>query len=78
MLRVAYIMPPIPPMPWSWPPMPAGSFFSSGRSVTVTSVVSINPATLDAFCKAHRVTLVGSMTPAFHPWHILIVPSVCS
>ena len=37
------------------PPM-VGSFFSSGRSVTVTSVVSINPATLAAFCKAHSVT----------------------
>ena len=41
-------MPPIPPM--------AASFFSSGRSVTVTSVVSINPATLTAFCKVQSVT----------------------
>ena len=36
------------------PPM-TGSFFSSGRSVTVTSVVSINPAMLAAFCKVYRV-----------------------
>src|SRR6266851_2750920 len=30
----------------------------------MTSVVSISPATLAAFCKAYRVTLVGSMMPA--------------
>src|SRR5881396_3051432 len=54
-------MSPIPP-PCEWPI--AGAFFSSGISVTMTSVVSISPATLDAFCKAQRTTLVGSMMPA--------------
>ena len=29
----------------------------------MTSVVSINPATLAAFCNAQRETLVGSMMP---------------
>lgn len=46
------------------PPGIAGSLLSSGRSVIMTSVVNIRPATLAAFCKAHRVTLVGSMIPA--------------
>jgi len=31
----------------------------------MTSVVNIKPATEAAFCKAERVTLVGSMIPAF-------------
>jgi len=39
------------------------SFFS-GRSVIIASVTSIKPAMLAAFCKAERVTLVGSMIPA--------------
>ena len=53
-------------MPWLCPPPPppADSFFSSGISVIITSVVSINPATLAAFCNAQRDTLVGSMIPA--------------
>ena len=32
-------------------------------SATIASVVSIRPATDEAFCSAVRVTLVGSMTP---------------
>ena len=41
-----------------------GSFFSSGISETRASVVSIRDAIEPAFCRAVRVTLVGSMTPA--------------
>ena len=40
----------------------AGSF--SGISVTINSVVSITPATLDAFCRATRTTFAGSITPS--------------
>ena len=35
---------------------------SFGRSATRASVVSIRPATEDAFCSAQRTTLAGSMT----------------
>src|SRR5437773_6966549 len=55
-------MPPMPPMsgmPWPWPP----AFFSSTNSATIASVVSIRPATDEAFCSAVRLTLVGSITP---------------
>ena len=47
------------------PPAPASAGFSSFRSTTTHSVVSSNPAIDAAFCSAVRVTLVGSMTPAF-------------
>jgi hypothetical protein len=39
-----------------------GSFW--GLFVTTVSVVIRREATLAAFCKANRTTLVGSMTPA--------------
>jgi len=42
--------------------MPAS--FASGFSATIASVVRSSPATEAAFCRANRVTLVGSMTPA--------------
>src|SRR5262249_46567573 len=42
----------------------AGS--SSSILVTITSVVSIKPAMLAAFCSADRVTLVGSTMPALN------------
>ncbi len=41
------------------------SDFGSGISATSASVVSIRAAIEPAFCRAVRVTLVGSMTPAF-------------
>src|SRR6267378_2139521 len=44
-------------------PAPPSSL-SLGFSATIASVVSIKDATLDAFCSAKRVTLVGSITPA--------------
>src|SRR5581483_11900453 len=37
---------------------------SSSMRVIITSVVSIRPAMLAAFCRAERVTLVGSTIPA--------------
>jgi hypothetical protein len=37
----------------------------SGLSATSTSVVSTRPAIEAAFCSAARVTLAGSITPAF-------------
>ena len=43
----------------------ASAFFSSGFSATMAWVVSINEATLAAFCNANRTTLVGSIIPAF-------------
>ena len=53
----------IPPMP---PPGGAtGAGLSSFFSTTTHSVVSRRPAIDAAFCSAVRVTLVGSMTPAF-------------
>ena len=39
--------------------------FSSGFSATIASVVSSSEATLAAFWRAVRTTLVGSITPAF-------------
>src|SRR5712691_6815542 len=53
----------IPPMP---PPPPGigGIFSFSFFSTTTHSVVSISAAMDAAFCRAVRVTLVGSMTPA--------------
>jgi hypothetical protein len=51
-------MPPMPPMP---PGIAGASSF--GSSATMQSVVSIRPATEAAFCRAERVTLVGSSTP---------------
>ena len=59
-------MPPIP-----MPPMPpisgiagaAGAVSSLACSVTIHSVVIINPAIEDAFCQAVLVTLVGSSMP---------------
>ena len=57
--RAQYI-PPMPP-----PPGIAGaSFFSSGISATIASVVSRSDAIDEAFCSALRTTLAGSMTPA--------------
>ena len=56
-------MPSIPPMP----PMPPGmgaSFLGSGFSAMAHSVVSSREATEAAFCRAVRVTFLGSMTPA--------------
>src|SRR6516225_4298857 len=51
-------MPPIPPPP------PAVFVSSSLISATKASVVSIRLAIEAAFCRASRVTLAGSMTPA--------------
>jgi len=52
----------IPPMP---PPGMAGADFSSSFfSTTTHSVVSSSEAMEAAFCRAVRVTLVGSITPA--------------
>jgi hypothetical protein len=39
--------------------------FNCGFSVIRTSVVMSRPATAAAFCRAERMTLVGSMMPAF-------------
>jgi hypothetical protein len=52
----------IPPMP---PPGVAGAGFSSFFSTTTHSVVRSKPAIDAAFWSAVRVTLVGSITPAF-------------
>ena len=60
---VAYIMPPIPPMPPSAAPVPQLQPFFSGRSAMRHSVVSMRPAIEAAFCRAERVTFVGSTTP---------------
>jgi len=51
-------------MPPPCPP-PAGASFFSGISEIMASVVSSRPEIDAAFCSAVRVTLVGSMTPAF-------------
>ena len=49
----------------SSPPCAAAAGFSSlGFSATRASLVSSRVATLAAFCRAVRVTLVGSITPA--------------
>ena len=47
------------------PQAPAGAGLSSFFSTTTHSVVSSRPAIDAAFCSAVRVTLVGSMTPAW-------------
>ena len=52
----------IPPMP---PPGAASAGFSSFFSTTTHSVVRSKPAIDAAFWSAKRVTLVGSITPAF-------------
>jgi hypothetical protein len=52
----------IPPMP---PPGAASAGFSSFLSTTTHSVVRSKPAIDAAFWSAVRVTLVGSITPAF-------------
>ena len=44
---------------------PAEAFSSFGFSATKASLVNSSVATLAAFCKAVRVTFVGSITPAF-------------
>ncbi len=54
-----YIMPPMPA-----PGAPAIASFSSLLSATRDSVVSTMEATEEAFCRAERVTLVGSTIPA--------------
>ena len=54
-------MPPIPPMSGMPPPAPASSF---GASATMHSVVSSSDATEAAFCRAVRVTFVGSRMPS--------------
>ena len=59
-LRLAYIMPPAPPMAAA---SSEGSMPSLGASETVASVIRIMAATEAAFCRAQRVTLAGSMTP---------------
>ena len=41
----------------------AGAGSGAGMSVTMDSVVSTMAATEEAFCRAERVTLVGSMMP---------------
>src|SRR5687767_11227895 len=61
LLTEGQYIPPIPPGP---PPWPADSFFSSGISETMASVVSSSAAIDEAFCSAERTTLVGSITPA--------------
>lgn len=53
-----YIMPPIPGF------MAGAAGAGSGLSAMTHSVVRNIPATEAAFCRATRVTLVGSMTPA--------------
>src|SRR3989442_8765739 len=53
-------------IPIPCPPCAAESSLSFGRSATIASVVSIKDATDDAFCRAKRDTLVGSMTPALN------------
>ena len=53
-----YIMPPIPGF------IAGAAGAGSGLSASTHSVVRNMPATDAAFCRATRVTLVGSMTPA--------------
>ena len=45
--------------------MAAAAAFFSGISQIMASVVSIRALMEEACCRAERVTLVGSMTPAF-------------
>ena len=53
-------MPPIPPISGIPPPAGASAF---GASQIMASVVNIKAATDAAFCRAVRVTLVGSKIP---------------
>ncbi len=55
-------MSPMPPMPPGMPPAAGASSF--GASATMASVVSSSEATEAAFCRAVRVTLVGSRMPS--------------
>jgi hypothetical protein len=52
------------PPPSGIPP-PAGAFSFSGLSATTASVVRNRAAIDAAFCSADRVSLAGSMMPAF-------------
>ena len=54
-------MPPIPP---PMPPAAGASTLGSGLSATTDSVVRMTDAMEEAFCRAERVTLVGSTIPA--------------
>src|SRR5204862_7529861 len=56
---LAYIIPPMSPMPLMAPAMPAPAF--SGGSATIASVIRMFFAIEAAFCSAERVTIVGSM-----------------
>jgi hypothetical protein len=60
-MRSGYIMPPMSGMPPGIPPPP----FSSGGSAMIASVTRMFFAIEAAFSRAERVTLVGSMTPAW-------------
>ena len=53
------------PPPGIPPPAAAAGSSASGRSTTTASVVRSRPAIEAAFWSAVRVTLVGSITPAF-------------
>ena len=57
--RTPYIIPSMPPMP------PPGIFSFSGMSATSASVTRTMTAMLEAFSRALRTTLVGSMMPFF-------------
>lgn len=52
---------PLPPPP---PPPPPPAFLGWGFSAMTASVVRRSEATDAAFCRAERVTLVGSMMPS--------------
>ena len=60
--RTPYIIPSMPPIP---PPGIAGIFSFSGMSATSASVTRTMAAMLEAFYRALRTTLVGSMMPFF-------------
>ena len=54
----------IPPIPPPMPPAAGASTLGSGLSATTDSVVRMTDAMEEAFCRAERVTLVGSTIPA--------------
>ena len=54
----------IPPIPPPMPPPAGASTLGSGLSATTDSVVKMTDAMEAAFCRAERVTLVGSTMPA--------------
>ncbi len=54
----------IPPIPPPMPPPAGASTLGSGLSATTDSVVRMTDAMEAAFCRAERVTLVGSTMPA--------------